>query len=383
MTTSRQSGMPSTVRTINDRAALEILLTVGALSRSGIVRELGVSRPTASQVVTRLESAGLIEPHGTAQGSRGPRAVTYSVRMDVLVGLALDVDPSGVDASLVDASGVEIGSARIDGGPDRDARDDVRRAMASACAAAGVPESRVAVVVIGLQAAADPASGDISLVGDLPGWPRKNLRQLLESEINTPVVLENDVNLAAIAESEYAETDASFSLLWLGSGIGLGTWVDGDLHRGSTGAAGEIGYLPVAAEVAHLDDSRIAQDLVGGRRVISLAREAGIEASTLTEALSALRHDKTARGAVVAALGPRVASVLRPVIAVMQPASVVIGGPVGIELGDEITAAVHDALDGTDLSVRLTASQVPDAPALAGARAVATARVRERLLDYV
>lgn len=376
--------MPSTVRTINDRAALEILLDTGPLSRSGIVRELGVSRPTASQVVTRLETAGLIEPHGTAQGARGPLAVTYGVRMDVLVGLALDVGPSGIDASLVDVTGRELGSARIETGLDRDALTDVRGALTAACTDASVPESRVSAIVIGVQAAADPASGDISLVGDLPGWPRTGLRHLLERGIGIPVLLENDVNLAAIAEFDHASAHASsFSLLWLGNGIGLGSWVGNDLHRGATGAAGEIGYLPIAAEVADLDDSVIAQDLVGGRRVIALAQNFGIDATTLPTVLDALRVDDTARHAIVGALAPRVASVLRPVIAVMQPELLVIGGPVGICLGADLAAAVEKVLDGADLQVPLAPSLVPDAPALAGARAVAAGRVREGLLNHV
>ncbi|WP_172829037.1 ROK family transcriptional regulator [Paraoerskovia marina] len=369
---------------MNDRAALEILLDVGPLSRSGIVRELGVSRPTASQVVTRLESSGLIEPHGTAQGARGPLAVTYSVRMDVIVGLALDVDPDGIDASVVDVAGRELGSARINAGPGRDAATDVRQALTAACANAGVPESRVGVVVIGLQAAADPATGDISLVGHLPGWPRTGLRDLVENEIRIPVLLENDVNLAAIAEHHHASpSESSFSLLWLGQGIGLGSWIGDDLHRGASGAAGEIGYLPIAAEVADLDDSTIAQDLIGGRRVISLAHDAGIEGTTLPAVLAGLRENKDARRTVVEALAPRVASVLRPVVAVMQPALLVIGGPVGICLGAELADAIDRELEGTELRVPLAPSLVPDAPALAGARAVAAARVREGLLTHV
>ena len=101
--TSRVPGTPGLLRTINDRAALELLLDVGPLTRSQIGDRTGVSRPTASQIVARLEQSGLIEPTGSVQGARGPQATQYAARTDVVVGLALDVVPGGVRASVVAA----------------------------------------------------------------------------------------------------------------------------------------------------------------------------------------------------------------------------------------------------------------------------------------
>ncbi|MEK8228284.1 ROK family transcriptional regulator [Oerskovia sp. M15] len=241
---ARTSRDPGLLRTINDRAALELLLDTGPMTRSQIGDLTGVSRPTSSQIVARLESAGLIEATGAVQGARGPQAVMYAARTDVVVGLALDVLPRGVQASVVDARGVVLGSAEIPTSDDRTAVGDVRAALDAACADADVPAERVGAIVAGVQAAADPTTGDLWLVGDLPGWPLAAVRSILEDELGVPVRIENDVNLATIAEREAAASPRRASLLWLGSGIGLGTLVGGRLHHGATGAAGSSATFP-------------------------------------------------------------------------------------------------------------------------------------------
>ncbi|GIJ00532.1 putative NBD/HSP70 family sugar kinase [Sediminihabitans luteus] len=386
MSSDHQPGMPGVVRSINDRAALELLLDEGPRTRASIGEITKVSRPTASQVVSRLEAAGLIEPTGLVQGNRGPQAITYAARTDVLVGLALDVTPDGVRASLVDARGEVLADVHVAAGPDRTATDDLLRARSAACTAADVPESRVGIAVAGVQAAADLATGDLDLVGDLPGWPHRGARATLEDALGCTVLVENDANLAAIAERDHlTDVPRSFSLLWLGQGVGLGSWAEGALQRGARGAAGEIGYLPVPASLAGLDDSQTFQDLVGGRRVTRLAVESGLVAPDLWSAVAAVAG---ARGTPAAAtlneeLAMRVAAVLQPVVAVTQPGVVVLGGPFGIACGAPLAEATQAHLDRSDYTVTVLASAVPDAPVLRGARSVAAAEVRAQLLALV
>jgi predicted NBD/HSP70 family sugar kinase len=382
---SRIPGTPGLLRTINDRAALELLLDEGPMTRSQIGDRTGVSRPTASQIVARLEQSGLIEPTGVVQGSRGPQAVTYAARTDVVVGLALDVLPCGVRASVVDALGHPLGDTVVRSGPDRTAVDDVRTAWQDACAAAGVPQDRVACAVLGVQAAPDPRSGDLTLVGELPGWPRRGLRAHLENALGVSFRIENDVNLAAIAERDAGRGDATFSLLWLGEGIGLGSWVDGTVHRGTAGGAGEIGYLPVPAH--HIDDSVNAQDLVGGLRVVEIAARAGIPGvaegtpyDTVVDAL--VRHVGTpASDAFVADLARRVAVVLQPVVAILEPDAVVLGGPTGVVGGTALAEETARLLRATDQATgSIVTSAVPELAVLRGARSVVAQDVRALLL---
>lgn len=381
-------GTPGLLRTINDRAALELLLDTGPMTRSQIGDLTGVSRPTSSQIVTRLESAGLIEPTGAVQGARGPQAVMYAARTDVVVGLALDVLPRGVQASIIDVRGTVLGSAEVPTSNDRSAVSDVRAAWEAACADARVPVERVGVVVAGVQAAADPTTGDLWLVGDLPGWPRQAVRSLLEAEFGVPVHIENDVNLATIAEHDAGRhTEKSFSLLWIGGGIGLGTLIDGRLHHGATGAAGELGYLPVPVTVREFDDhSENLQDLVGGRRFEELAARYGVPGDEYADHLAAMRAapDSPEVVALVEDFGRRLAVVLQPVVAVVEPHLIVLGGPTCIAGGQRLADVARSHLTDTEQGVaRIVPTMVSAAPVLRGAQAVVTAEVRALLLDRV
>ena len=384
--TSRVPGTPGLLRTINDRAALELLLDVGPLTRSQIGDRTGVSRPTASQIVARLEQSGLIEPTGSVQGARGPQATQYAARTDVVVGLALDVVPGGVRASVVDALGRTLGETTVAAGPERSAAADVLAARDEARADAGIPVSRVATAVVGVQAAVAPRTGDIALVGELPGWPRRGLRAHLEDALGIDVHVENDVNLAAIAERDAGRDEESFALLWLGEGIGMGAWLEGRVHHGTAGGAGEIGYLPVPA--AGIDDSVNVQDLVGGLRLVELCARAGVPGiteagSSYGDAVAALaaHRDSAAVHDLVQDLALRVAIVLQPVVAILEPDAVVLGGPTGVACGAPLADATAAVLRGTDQRTgAVVARAVPEPAVLRGARSVVAEDVRTLLL---
>src|SRR3954454_13365278 len=101
-------GTPGWLRETNDRAALALLLEHGVLTRNRIGELSGLSKPTASQIVSRLESAGLIHVVGEVSSGRGPNAVGYAARTDHAYGIAVDVTATSIRAALVDATGSEF-----------------------------------------------------------------------------------------------------------------------------------------------------------------------------------------------------------------------------------------------------------------------------------
>ncbi len=147
--------------------------------------------------------------------------------------------------------------------------------------------------------------------------------------------IENDVNLAAVAEREHgAGVDSDvFALLWLGNGVGASFDVAGDLHRGAFGGAGEIGFLPLSVAATALDPSaHTAQDLVGGRAVALLARRHGLDVIRLPRGALGPRGAvgaDAARAAVFHDLAERVAHVALPLLATLDPGHLVLAGPTG------------------------------------------------------
>ncbi len=395
MSTKTISGTPSWLGKQNERTALALLLEHGVLTRNRLGALSGLSKPTAGQIVSRLESIGLIEVVGEVSAGRGPNAASYGVRTDRVLGVAIEIDATTIRSTVVDAAGTEhpVVETPIDAeagkeksgtkSGDQSAASDIRRAIGSACTAAHANMDAVRVVSIGVQGAVDPRSDELSFIDTLPEWPRHGIRAHLESALGRQVLIDNDVNLAAIAErSEGAGAgSSSFALLWMGEGLGLATDLDGKVHRGAGGGAGEIGYLPVPQSASALDPKATdLQQLVGGEKIIEIARANGMTGSP-RDIIRAL-PEHPAREAVFAAIAPRVAVGVVPVLAILDPELIVLGGPIG-SAGGELLARLVGAeiARTTPWHPGVTRSSVLEFPVLRGAREVLVHQVRQRLFS--
>jgi predicted NBD/HSP70 family sugar kinase len=268
----------------------------------------------------------------------------------------------------------------------------VRGTIERACARAGIEVTRLSALVIGSPGVVDPRTGDPRLAVNLPAWHEGAL-DALKDAWRKPVVIENDVNLAAMAErADGAALGADdFVLVWLGVGLGLATILGGRLHRGTAGAAGEIGYLPVHGAPLHTDIRHPAsggfQSLAGGSAVRELAAKHGFAAQTPAEAvraaISAVGEPGNAR-VFLDELAHRVAVGVASVCVVLDPGLVVLGGEVGRAggpaLADRVAAAVASIWPSRP---RVVPTGVPGEPVLRGAMLAAVSQARAALLASV
>jgi DNA-binding transcriptional ArsR family regulator len=246
MSSVRLPGTPRLLRALNDRAALELLLEHGPLTRTQLGERTGLSKVTASQLVERLEERGLVRRVGEQAGGRGPNAQLYAVTPSSAFVVGVDVGPDHVVAACADITGSIVGRVEHSTHDTDDPVGVVHSAVLEAAEQGGASLSDIRRIVLGTPGLVDPATGDIAFAFDLPRWHRGLLAALREDLI-PDVFFENDVNLAAVTESHEgaAHGVGDFVLVWIGRGVGLAVMLGGRLHRGATGAAGEIGYLPV------------------------------------------------------------------------------------------------------------------------------------------
>jgi predicted NBD/HSP70 family sugar kinase len=372
-------GTPTWLRARNDRTAFRLLLEHGPLTRTKLGELSGMSKPTAAQMITRLERVGLIRPVGEVSGGRGPNAVSYGVRTDRITGVAVSILHRVIQAVVVDAVDRDHPVVQIatDAASARTPEGDVRAAVRAACEAAGLDEATVSRVVVGVQAAFFVESDELSFTDTLPGWPAVGARRRIEESLGLAVTLDNDVNLAAMAERAVgaAQDAASFALFWIGDGLGVGVDLGGTLHRGASGGAGEIGYLAVPKAAAGLaPEANDFTDLLGGPAVVRLL--GGAPEETLAEALPRLAHDEAA----LAALADRVILAVAPLLAILDPSMVVLGGPTGIAGGArlaQLVAARVDAAAHPKLVVRTSGTGAQ--PVLLGARQQLVEQIRDQL----
>jgi predicted NBD/HSP70 family sugar kinase len=377
MSQSRLPGTPSLLRAINDRAALDLLLERGPLTRAQLGELTGLSKVTASQLVERLEERQLVARVGELAGGRGPNAQLYAVVPSSAYVVGVQVGPASVVAASADITGRL--TARVEVSTD-DADDPVGRvhtAVVEAAKQANASWDRVRRVVLGTPGVVDPDSGDIAFAFDLPRW-HHGLRDALRADLDRPVSFENDVNLAAIAEARIgaARGVSDFGLVWISRGVGLAAVLGGKLHRGASGFSGEIGYLYTPdsppPDFTRTGNPRTVtpsyQQTINEKSVRQLARAHGFKAPSAAAAVAAAIEGGAAGEPVIEELARRVALGVLAVCVVLDPGLIVLAGDVAGAGGDQLAQRVQDHVARlAPVSPRVVVTEVPGDPVLQGA----------------
>ena len=383
---------PSTARVINDRLALRLLQQEGPLTAGQLKQLTGLSRPSVADLVERLTAAGLIGVVGeSGKQRRGPNARLYGIVADRAHLAALDVRTEGVSVVVSDLVGSVLAEASAPIGDETGTGPAVEQAVAlveRTAKEAGV--ERLHTVGIGAPGLIDPATGELRDSTGLPEWHRR-LVAALQERLPARVLVENETNLAALAEQRdgVARDRDTFVLLWLGHGIGAAVVLDGVLRRGASGGTGEIGFLPVpgtgglpsatgceggfhslagAAAVTELAEryGLLVPAVPHEPHAATLVREAVARAATGTGEPSGgeessvagnpfeVGESSTARGSsevrrssasgFLDALADRVTLGAASVTAVLDPGCVVLAGEIGRAGGEALASRVRERL---------------------------------------
>jgi predicted NBD/HSP70 family sugar kinase len=389
----RRPGTPSLLRELNDRAALELLLTGGPMTRAQLGEQTGLSKVTASQLLARLEERGLVEVAGELAGGRGPNAALYGVVPSSAYVAGLHVERDEVSAGVADVTGHVVSEVSVDPNGGENPVELVRGAVAAACRPAGVSPDALRALVIGTPGVLDPGTGEPRIAVNLPAW-HEGVLDALRTDLGRPVTIENDVNLAAMAErvSGAAGDVNDFVLVWIGVGLGLAITLGGRLHRGVGGAAGEIGYLPVpgvplARDVAGPLTGGF-QSLIGASALLPLAASYGFAEQTASgavrAAVAAADTGDERGGAFLAELASRAATGVASICVVLDPGLVVLGGSVGRAGGAALAGRVAAEVGRIcPARPRVVPTGVSGDPVLGGAILAAVDRARGELLASV
>jgi len=385
-------GTPSLLRAINNRAALQALLERGPLTRPEIGALTGLSKPTASQLLIRLQEAGLVVLDGIREGLPGRTAEVYRLNPAAAHVAALDVTHAGIDVKVADITGAVTGEHHLPGPgrSDDDALERVRAALEGANAPAALRR-----VVIGVQGTINPGTGKMAYATskDMPGWHIPDLVRTLGGGLGVPVSVENDVNLVAQAEQAHGvgRGHSDFVLLWADEGLGAALVLGGRLHRGATGGAGEVGYMPTPGAPTARDTGRYAnhgyQALTGGPAVLKILRSYGVRGTTPAQAVlnAVLTSASTGRRADDARAGlrdiaSRLAVGLAAIISVVDPEIIVLTGGTLLSGGDTLRELVEHELHALTIPrPPVMLSTVEGNPVLAGALDLALATARDEV----
>jgi predicted NBD/HSP70 family sugar kinase len=364
---------PPLLKDLNERTVLEAIRASAPISRAEISRRVGISKPTVSQALQSLLAAGLVRE--TERGGDGPSygATFFEPVSEAAFVLGLDLGARFVRGAVCDVRGeirarqdVEL-SART-AAASLDAIESLSRSLLEAADA--TPEL-VDSVVLGVPGAV--VAGRISLAENVTGLEGEGFRADLAARIDMPVTIENDINLAALGERwrGIARGVDDFVFLSIGTGLGAGLVLRGELHRGHNGSAGELDYIRVGLT----EDIDPCADAVS-----ALAQSLGAPAPHDPRALFAAARagDRIARD-VVDEECRRIALHIVPLAAVTDVGLVVLGGGIGANgdlLYDGIRARLQAWLPSPP---RVEASSLGDAAVLTGGLAVGLRAARENV----
>jgi predicted NBD/HSP70 family sugar kinase len=409
----KDSGMPaspSTARAINDRLALEHLQREGPLTAGQLKTMTGLSRPTVADLVERLQESGLIRVVGEAGSERrGPNARLYGIVADRTHLAALDVRTDSVSVVVADLLGRRLAEASLpigdaaEPGPaveraaalvERTAKDaeaaqhTTQGAGAARRTGRGAGAATLHSVCVGAPGLIDPSTGELRDTTGLPAWHRM-LVAALQERLPARVIVENETNLAAVAEQRLgaASDRDSFAFLWLGHGVGAGIVLDGRLRRGVSGGAGEIGFLPVPGTSgipSAVDCAGGFHSLAGSAAICELGERYGLAAGAAAQeppaagvvraAVAEGRHD------FLDALADRLALGAAAVAAVLDPGCVVLGGETGHAGGEPLASRVEARVARlSPLRTRVRAGALGGAAVLSGALLTAGEAARGEL----
>jgi predicted NBD/HSP70 family sugar kinase len=333
-----QAARPPLIRAMNEQLLLDRIRLSGPYSRADLARVSGLSKPTVSLALANLERAALVREAGQRTGVPGRSALLYEVRPDAGFVLGLDIGHQFLRGALADLSGeIRIRSSRKASASSVSGRVAELVALADdICAEGGIPRDRVTQTVIGSPGVYDPRRDAMALTGGMPGWNRPAALAGLREAFGPGLAVENDVDAEALAERAHGHgQDAdSFAFVHVGSGIGMGLVIDGKLHRGAHGVAGEIAFLPLAddQEVDRGEARRrgVLEAVAAASAVVRQARRAGMRGPVSARRVFEVAARGDARASAVVAEEARlVACAICCVIAVADPQLIVLGGGIG------------------------------------------------------
>lgn len=366
---------------------LEYVREMGPVSRAQIARGTGLSKPTVSLALAELDRGRLVREAGRSSGTKGPTAILYEMNPRAGWVVGIDVGKEAVRAVLSDLTG-EVVARRDERARARSAAsliEQLGRVAHDVARDASLRWSHVTFTAIGSPGVFDPSRDQVVLAHNLPGWGRHGVVEALRQELGPNLVFENDVNLAAVGEQTHGlgKEVSDFVYLHVGTGVGLGLVLRGELYRGSHGAAGEVGYVPMMAEDPHEPTNRrrgALESALGAIGVAATARELGMRPPlTPVRIFRAARRGDEVALRVTEAIAERIALAVAAIVPVVDPELVVLGGEVAGN-GDLLLDAVDRELHAVSpFRPRVEVSALGEDAVLLGAVATALQAAQERL----
>ncbi len=354
-------------------AVLRLIWDEQRISRADIAREAGLSRSTVSEIINEILPMGLVAEVGEGPSRGGRRPIVLEFQDKACVILGVEMGGSHVAVALTDLRG-KVLTWETREHPVRSDPPGTRQVIAELCRLcleAPVAADRPLVGIgVAVPCPVDPAHPDRLSSAVLPAWDERLGLDDLSEQLGVPLLVDNDANLGALAEYWWGLGGNADNLAYIkvATGIGSGHIIGGDIYRGATGVAGEIGHIAIDPKggpcICGLRGCLVT--LVGGRALEARAAElrpeypqSGLTGKKFTIHEiedAALAGDPLAMQVIHEAadyLGIAISGLLN----LMNPSVVVLGGDLA-RLGELVLAPLRQSIRSRTLVSSVSAAEI-------------------------
>ncbi len=364
------AGSQTALREANRALVVGTVQQYGGLTQVELSAATGLSQATVSNIVRELLAAGVVDTAVTTRSGRRAQLVTLARRVGLVVGV--HVGHRHLRVALGDFAHEVVAEQSLPlpyEHPSDTTLDRAALLVMDLLDRIGSDLDEVVAVGVGVPAPVDADTGMVSVPGVLRGWEGEHLGQVLSKRLARPVVVDNDANLGALAESTLGAArgyrDAVYVRVSYGTCAGI--VINGRLHRGFAGTAGEIGHVQVDA-AGHICrcGARGCLDTVVGAAALVEPLRAAHGSLALRDVIARTRAGDPGFARVVADAGALIGSVVAGLGTAVNPQCVVVGGELA-QTGEVLLAPLREAARGRVLANRIAPLDV--VPAALGQRA--------------
>lgn len=389
MNNANSPAVPSLIREINERRALEVLRSSGALHAAEIARLIGLSRPTTADILRGLVESGLVQEYLPGEDDSKRARSVYEAVSDVKVSLGIDIGSRFIRASIgdLDLKVRSNVSVPVKAKSLKAITEYIHQAVDGALKDAGYKLKDVAAICVGTPGVINQESGVVSIAGTIAALDGVNLADLIKKEFGIKPTVENDINVLTVAEQSagHGKDCENFCVLSVGSGLGSGLVLNGKLHRGHHGAAGEVFYVPFGDP----HDTHRSATNPSGDRIAEIARNLAkkYKGSVLSEPystidiLQAAKEGDALGKAVIEQEAQRIALYIAAVSAITDVELIVLSGGIGRQADFFLAPIKKLVSEIIPFPPRIEVSKLGDNGILIGTLQIATDDARELVFN--
>ncbi len=364
------AGSQSSLREANKALVVGTVQRYGGLTQVELAAATGLSQATVSTIVRELLAAGIVDTAVTTRSGRRAQMVTLARRVGLAVGI--QIGHRHLRVTLGDFAQDVVAEQTLPlpyEHPSDTTLDRAALLVMDLLERIGTELDEVVGIGVGVPAPVDTDTGMVSVPGVMRGWEGEHLGQILTKRLGRPVHVDNDANLGALAEATLGAARGYRDAVYVRAsyGIGAGIVINGQVHRGFAGTAGEIGHAQVdpAGHICRCGSRGCLDTVVGSSALVEPLRAAH-GSLALRDVIARTREGDPGFARVVGDAGAVIGTVVAGLGTAVNPQCVVVGGELA-ETGDVLLAPMREAIGRRVLLNRIAPLEV--VPAALGQRA--------------